>query len=119
MTQGESEKYELRSMKEGDACSAARSSSPSTKRGVLQVEEQLLVDLLTDPVMAAKVLMGWELDDFQAAALRMDWWYPNTIDSSGVSTGKTLRIFILVCLRCMLIPDHVAAVYFQNFQMGK
>jgi len=79
----------------------------------------MMVELMCDPVMAAKVLMGWELDDFQAAALRMDWWFPNTIDSSGVSTGKTLRIFILACLRCMLLPDHVCAVYFQNFQMGK
>lgn len=69
--------------------------------------------------MAAEVLMGWKLDVFQAAALRLDWWFPETIDSSGVSTGKTLRVFIFVNLRAMLLPDHVAAVYFPNFQTAK
>src|SRR4051794_7047602 len=85
----------------------------------VEIPERTLVDLLTDPVMAAWVLMGWALDVFQAAALRMDWWIPDTIDSSGVSTGKTLRVFIYACLRCMLIPDHVLCIYFPNFQVGK
>lgn len=86
---------------------------------VLEFDSTILRKLLSDPVMAAKVLLGWDLDDFQAAALRIDWWVPETIDSSGISTGKTLRVFILVCLRCLLIPDHVAAVYFPNWQVGK
>lgn len=85
----------------------------------MQFPAVILRKLLCDPVMAAEVLMGWKLDAFQAAALRLDWWFPETIDSSGVSTGKTLRIFILVNLRAMLLPDHVAAVYFPNFQTAK
>ena len=85
----------------------------------LQIHEDLLRSLMSDPVLAAKVLMGIELDDYQAAALRLDWWFQETIDSSGVSTGKTMRIFVLACLRCMLIPNHVCAVYFPSFQMGK
>ena len=85
----------------------------------LEISEDILRSLLADPVMAAKVLMGIALDDYQAAALRLDWWFQETIDSSGVSTGKTMRIFVLACLRCMLIPNHVCAVYFPSFQMGK
>jgi hypothetical protein len=85
----------------------------------MEFSSSVLKKLLCDPVMAAEVLMGWKLDVFQAAALRIDWWFPETIDSSGVSTGKTLRIFLLVNLRAMLLPDHVAAVYFPNFQTGK
>lgn len=86
---------------------------------MLKLPAEAFKKLLVDPVMAAEVLMGWKLDAFQRAALRMDWWFPETIDSSGVSTGKTLRIFIFSCLRCLLMPDQVGGVYFPNFQVGK
>lgn len=81
--------------------------------------------LLIDPVMAARVLMGWELDDFAAAALRMDWWFPETVDDSATNTGKTVRVFILANLRALLIPGtpkapgHWVGIYFQNFTVGK
>lgn len=80
----------------------------------ITIHESQLTELLTDPVMAAKVIMNYDLDPFQAAALRMDWWHRFTIDSSGQATGKTARVFILTNLRCILIPDQWAAVYFQN-----
>lgn len=85
----------------------------------VKISEKILVELLVDPVMACEVILKWELDTFQKAALRIDWWVPETIDSSGVSTGKTLRVFVFNCLRCILIPDHVAGVYFPNFAVGK
>ena len=86
---------------------------------MIEVEEKLLVELLGDPVMAAKVLMGVDLDDFQKARLRYYWFVPEVIDSSGVSTGKTIVNFVYLNLRCMLLPNHVAGVYFPNFTTGK
>jgi hypothetical protein len=79
----------------------------------------LLEEMLIDPVLAAYVIMGAELDVFQQARLRFYWWTPVTVDSSGVSSGKTLVQFVYVNLRCMLIADHIAGVYFPNFQTAK
>lgn len=86
---------------------------------MVEIKEKLLVELLGDPVMAAKVLMNVDLDEFQKARLRLYWWVPEVIDSSGVSTGKTIVDFVYINLRCMLISNHVAGVYFPNFTTGK
>lgn len=81
----------------------------------LKLYEQFLID----PVMSAKVIMGYDLDTFQQVRLRDYWWIPSLVDSSGVSTGKTLIDFIYLNLRCILLPNHVAAVYFPNFSTGR
>lgn len=69
--------------------------------------------------MAAKLLMGIDLDVFQKARLRFMWWTPDCIDTSGFSTGKTIVDFVYIQLRCMLLPDHNALVYYQTFQVMK
>lgn len=43
-----------------------------------------------DPVMAARVLLGVQLDVFQRVRLRFYWFFPECMDSSGVGTGKTV-----------------------------
>lgn len=85
----------------------------------LQISNRLLEKFLFDPVMASEILMGWSLDTFQQCRLRQYWWQPFVIDSSGVSSGKTAVQFVYANLRCLLIPNHVAAVYLPNFQVGK
>ena len=74
---------------------------------------------LKDPVMAAEVLLGWKLDTFQKVRLREMWWTPTLIDSSGISSGKTLTVFLFVTLRCTLLPDQWAGVYFPTFATGR
>jgi hypothetical protein len=86
---------------------------------VIQLKQSLVEELLIDPVLAAWVIMGAELDIFQQARLRFYWWTPVTVDSSGVSTAKTLEHFIYVNLRCILMYDHVSGSYFPNFQTAK
>lgn len=86
---------------------------------MITIDERHLIQLLTDPVMAARVILKVDLDPFQAAGLRMDWWYRYTIDSSGQATGKSFRVFALTNLRCILIPDQWAAVYFQVSSVGQ
>jgi hypothetical protein len=74
---------------------------------------------MCDPRFAASALLGWELDDFQGARLKLDWWFPYTIDSSGTMTGKTVGIFAHSCLRGMLLPDQVVGCYFPTQAIGQ
>jgi hypothetical protein len=85
----------------------------------LRITQMMWGDFLCDPVLAANVIFGIKLDAFQAARLRYYWWVQNCIDSSGVSSGKTIVIWLFVNLRCILIPDHEAAVYYPVFETGK
>src|SRR6266436_2700650 len=85
----------------------------------MQFKQSHLEAFLLDPVLAAYAIMGAELDVFQQARLRFLWWTPVTVDSSGVSTGKTRDNFIFTNLRCILLHDHICGVYFPNFQTAK
>jgi hypothetical protein len=76
-------------------------------------------DFLCDPVMAAEIIFGIRLDAFQALRLRYYWWVQNVIDSSGVSSGKTIVDWLFLNLRCILIPDQEVAVYYPVFEQGK
>jgi hypothetical protein len=86
---------------------------------MIEIEQKWIEWFYFDPVMAAHVVMGARLDTFQKARLRFLWFTPETIDSSGVGTGKTIVDFVYLNLRCILIPNHLAAIYFPNFQVGK
>lgn len=76
-------------------------------------------DFLIDPVMGAYVIFGIKLDVFQAVRLRIMWWTPNVIDSSGFGTGKSLGIWLFCNLRMVIIGDQHVCTYFQDFQSGK
>lgn len=60
--------------------------------------------LICDPVMAAKVLLGSEMDVFQRARFRYWWFTPTVMDHSGVSVGKSELMCDLAFLRLMLLP---------------
>ena len=85
----------------------------------LRISEQMILDLLFDPVLACELLFGVRLDEFQKLRLRYYWWVPNVMDSSGFSTGKTFVVWLFVNLRCLLLEDQIAGVYYQTFQTGK
>ena len=85
----------------------------------LQITQTMMEEFIIDPVMGAKVLLGYDLDVFQRARLKYYWWTPYCIDSSGISTGKTVVDWLYVVLRSMLIHDHVTLVYYQTFQAMK
>lgn len=85
----------------------------------LRITQTMWEDFLCDPVLATWVIFGVQLDAFQAARLRYYWWIQNVIDSSGVSSGKTIVVWLFVNLRSILLPEQEAAVYYPTFETGK
>lgn len=79
----------------------------------------MMEDFIIDPCLGAKVLLNAELDLFQRARLKMSWWAPRCLDSSGFSSAKTLNLWIVSALRSMLIPDHHAGIYYPVFSTGQ
>src|SRR5690348_9302758 len=71
----------------------------------LTVTQTMMEDFLCDPVLAAKVILGLDLDAFQRCRLRYMWWIPELIDCSGFSSGKTIVDWAYIQLRCILIPE--------------
>lgn len=85
----------------------------------LQITQTMVEDFLFDPVLAARVLLGYDLDVFQRVRLKIYWFVPNVVDSSGYSSGKTICNFIFCNLRALLLPNHVVGVYYPRFEQGK
>lgn len=85
-----------------------------------QLQSSLARRLISDPVMALKVIMNANLDVFQAARFRHWWFCPTVMDHSGVSTGKSEMAFLLVMLRLILLPlvaprkPRIVTVYYQS-----
>lgn len=88
-------------------------------KNYLRIPQDLWEALLCDPVLAAWVFFGVELDAFQAARLRYYWWVQNVIDSSGVSSGKTIVLWLFCQLRAILIADQQLAAYYPVFGNGQ
>src|ERR1700709_896685 len=92
--------------------------TPSTP-GHLKITPTMVDDFLIDPVLAARVLLSITFDEFPPAAFRLPWWVPNVIDESGFGTGKSLRLWAVMQLRCMLMEDQWCCAYYQTFEAGK
>lgn len=84
-----------------------------------RITQTMADDFLCDPVLGAHCFFGFKLDAFQRARLRLMWWVPELIDSSGFSSGKTVVDWAYVNLRCILLPDHHAGVYYPTFETMK
>jgi hypothetical protein len=98
--------------------SALNIYTPSTPAH-LRITESMRADLVENPVLAAKVILGETLDEFQKNRLIKCWWTPRVMDSSGLGCGKTKNMWMVSNLRCILIPDHWCLVYFQTFTSGQ
>jgi hypothetical protein len=76
-------------------------------------------DCLCDPSFAAQYFFNAKPDEFQKARFKICWWTPRVMDSSGFSSSKTWNLWMISVLRCLLMEDHVAGVYYQVFSTGQ
>jgi len=70
----------------------------------------MIDDCLHDPVLGAKILMGYECPPHMELRLWGMWNNFMMIDSSGFGTGKTLCIALVAALRSMLMEDRVSGI---------
>ena len=97
----------------------------SVSRGLTRVPRHLKVtptmvdDFTIDPCLGAYVIMRVKFDVAQMVRLRLYWWTPDVIDSSGLGTGKSLVFFVWSALRCVIIGDQWGCAYYQRFQSLK
>ena len=91
---------------------------PSIPR-ILKISPLHREHLLRDPVYAAQTLLSIKFDAFQAYAFRIGWFVPWVIDESGFGTGKSLRLWALAMLRCILMEDQWCYAFYQTYQAGK
>lgn len=70
----------------------------------------MIDDCLHDPVLGAKVLLGYDSPPHMELRLWGMWNNFMMIDSSGLGTGKTLCIAIVSALRSMLLEDRVSGI---------
>lgn len=91
----------------------------STSPKHLRITETMICDFLFNPVLGAEILLNQKLDEFQKVALKICWWVPRVMDSSGFSSSKTKRMTVLSVLRCLLLSDRHAGVYYQVFNTGQ
>jgi hypothetical protein len=85
----------------------------------LTITDGMWEDLVWDPVMGAEILLGYKFDAFQRVRLRIKWFCPFVIDSSGYGTGKTVTDWAHDQLRAMLIPDQVFGVFYPTGETGR
>jgi hypothetical protein len=83
----------------------------------LRITPTMVDDFLIDPVLGVYVVFGVKLDVFQAVALRLMWWCPDFLDSSGFGTGKSLRFYLFWNLRAVIVGDQHLLVYYQTFSV--
>lgn len=86
---------------------------------VLRITETMICDVLCDPVLGARILLGEELDAFQRVRLKVSWWSPRCIDSSGFSSEKTGNMVRKALLRSLLFDGQVSAIYYPSFDAAK
>jgi hypothetical protein len=85
----------------------------------LTITQTMVEDFIINPCLGAKIIMGEDQDAFQRARLKICWWTPFVIDSSGFSSAKSRNMVLVSVLRSLLLPEHVSLVYYQNFQAAK
>jgi len=81
----------------------------STTPRHLKITQGMVEDLITNPCLAAKVILKQDLDIFQQNRLMICWWTPRVMDSSG----------LVAVLRCLLIPAHETLVAYPVFSTGQ
>ncbi len=83
------------------------------------VTAMMVDDMLFNPILAAKVLLGIELPPHQELRVMTMWTKMYTIDDSGFSTGKTHNFALVAALRSILLRNRISGMISKTFAQGK
>lgn len=79
----------------------------------------MMEDMLFDPILAAKVILGIKIPPHEELRILQMWTTHLTLDDSGFSTGKSFTYAIVAALRCVLIPNRTCGILSGTFRQGK
>lgn len=88
-------------------------------KGNLKITQTMIEDFLLNPTLGIYCIFGEELDVFQSVRAKLSWYCPRVIDSSGLSSGKSLNMFWTFNLRCILMEGRIAGVYYPSWSQGQ
>lgn len=83
------------------------------------VTAAMVEDMLFDPILAAKVLLGVRLPPHEELRVLWMWTKQFTCDDSGFSTGKSWTLALVSALRSILMPHRVSGIISKSFRQGK
>lgn len=84
-----------------------------------KITAYMVDDCLHDPVLGARVLLGYTVPPHMELRLWAMWTKKFFIDSSGFGTAKSLSIAIVAALRCMLMNDRREGIVSRTFGQGQ
>lgn len=79
----------------------------------------MVEDMLFDPILAAKVILGVKLPPHEELRILLMWGCYYTQDDSGFSTGKSWTFALVAALRSILIEGRVSGIISKTFAQGK
>lgn len=84
-----------------------------------EVTASMIEDMLFNPILAGKVLLGLRIPPHEELRILMMWTYYFTMDDSGFSTGKSYTYAIVSALRSILMPNRIGGILSGTFRQGK
>jgi hypothetical protein len=76
-------------------------------------------DFIHDPILAAKIILGWDIPPHQQIRMMEMWTKSLTIDDSGFSTGKTATLAAIIALRSILFTERYSGIVSGTFRQSK
>ena len=83
------------------------------------VTAMMVEDMMFDPVLACKVLLGIRVPPHQELRILKMWSTRFTVDDSGFSTGKSFTYAAVSAIRSMLFAGRISGVLSGTFRQGK
>jgi hypothetical protein len=84
-----------------------------------RVTAMMVEDMLFNPILGAKVILGLEVPPHMELRLLTMWTKHFTNDDSGFSTGKSFTAAVVAALRSVLIPGRISGVLSGTFRQGQ
>ena len=85
-----------------------------------RVTAMMVEDMLFDPLLGAKVLLGLsKIPPHEELRILQMWTTYCTLDDSGFSTGKSFTYAIVAALRSILMPGRIGGILSGTYRQGQ